>query len=274
MPELPDVETMRRYLESTSLYQEIAAVNVEDRQVVSDLSAEKLTKRLMGRSFVSTERHGKYLFVMLDQPEEGVLVLHFGVTGGLRYFCDRCDRPEYTRVLIRFANGYHLAYHAIRKLGQVAVTSDVERFVDRKKLGPDVLDPDFDLAAFREVVDGRQAMTKAVLVDQQIMAGIGNVYGDEILFQTRVHPRTRIDKLNDAELADLFRNMKLVLQTAIDCQADPDRFPNWFLAPLRHERGRCPLCDVELRRVKVSSRTSYFCPRRQRQISCGAEEDG
>ena len=167
-----------------------------------------------------------------------------------------------------------MAYHATRKLGQVAVVSDAECFVVRKKLSPDVLDPDCNLAAFREVVDGRHAMTKVVLIDQQIMAGIGKVYGDEILFQTSVHPRTRIDRLNDGELVELFRNMRLVLQTAIDCQADPDRFPNWFLAPLRHERGRRSLCDVELRRAKVSSRSSYFCPKYQRRISCCAEENG
>mgnify|MGYP001171161134 CR=1 FL=1 len=260
MPELPDVETMRRYLQATSLHQQIEEVDVRSEQLLAQTAVEELKERLIGHSFNSTRRHGKWLFVALDGDAEAFLVLHFGMTGGLKYFENMEEDPEYDRILFHFASGYHLAYIAMRKLGEVAIVDDVEAFVGNKDLGPDVLDPDFDLSAFKEVVDDRWVMAKALLMDQHELAGIGNVYADEILFQAQVHPRTRINRLSEETLEQLFGKMKSVLQEAIEHQAHPDRFPAWFLVPHRHGDGTCPRCGAGLERVKVSSRTSYFCP--------------
>ncbi|MFO7743261.1 MAG: DNA-formamidopyrimidine glycosylase family protein [Anaerolineae bacterium] len=271
MPELPDVETMRWYLQSTSLHQEIQAVEVHAPGVVrsdggGDQSAvRELREELVGCSFASTRRHGKWLFVALDDHSERTLVLHFGMTGGLKTFKDMDDEPEYDRVLFRFANGYQLAYVSQRKLGQVRLIDDVAGFIDRRELGPDALDADLDLAAFRNLVEGRRVMAKALLMDQHTIAGIGNVYADEILFQAGVHPRTRVSALDDQTVERLFHRMKEVLRTAIRCQARPDRLPDTFLAPHRHAEGTCPACGARLERVKVSSRTAYYCPKCQRR---------
>ena len=261
MPELPDVEAMRRYLEATSLHQEIEGVEVRSAQMLQCTGDEELEDELVGRSFASTRRYGKYLFVSLDGGEEGAfLVLHFGMTGGLKYFKGMDEDPEYDRVLFKFANGYQLAYYAMRKLGRVDVIDDVEEFVRRKDLGPDALDSDFDLAAFKELVEGRRVMAKALLMDQGTIAGIGNVYADEILFRARVHPRTKMSSLDEETREALFHAMKGVLQTAVDCQAKPARLPDTFIRTHRHDEGRCPRCGTELETVKVSSRTAYFCP--------------
>jgi len=269
MPELPDAEVMRRYLQSTSLHQEIKGVDVHARRIImddqnaGDNAVEKFREAIVGRSFESTRRHGKWMFAALNENGEKFLVFHFGMTGGLTYFKDRDDVPEYAQVLFHFVKGYHLAYLSQRKLGELAVIGSVDRFISEKNLGQDALDPGFDLASFEKALKGRRAMAKSILMDQETIAGIGNVYSDEILFQARIHPRTKINKLNEDELKTLFRNMKDVLQEAIEDDADPGQFPDSYIIPHRHKDGCCPICGEELRRVQVGSRHAYFCPNRQ-----------
>ena len=271
MPELPDVETMRRYLQATSLHQEITHMEVHDADVVpvedasQEAALQELKEELVGCSFNSTRRHGKWMFVALDDDRDSFLVLHFGMTGGLRYFKNMEEEPEYDRVLFHFDNDYQLAYISLRKLGEVKVIDDVEQLIAEKGLGPDALDADFDLAAFKDAVEDRRAMVKSILMDQGTIAGIGNVYSDEILFHAGIHPRTKINNLEEETLKELFYTMKDVLQKAIEYQAEPEQFPESFITRHRHEGGRCPICGAELQRVKVSSRSAYYCPNRQRK---------
>lgn len=267
MPELPDVETMRRYLQATSLHQQIDAVLFQDADYLlsDDPNLEpgvirRLKKELTGRCFASTHRHGKWLFAALTGGEERFLVLHFGMTGGLKYFRDMADEPEYDRMRLDFVNGYHLAYVSMRKLGAIRLASDIEAFIEDRDLGPDVLDAEFDFETFREITTNRRTMVKALLMDQRALAGLGNVYADEILFQAGIHPRVKVDRLDDDELRRLYKSMKAVMRTAIDHQAQPVDLPESYLTVHRHDDGVCPRCGTELERVKVSSRTSYYCP--------------
>ena len=185
MPELPDVEVMRRYLESTALHKKIkdleikADILVPSENTSDEKAVEELKTQTVGRSFESTRRHGKWLFAALDGKGGQSFVFHFGMTGGLKYFKDMEDEPDYTRALFTFDNGYQLAYFSQRKLGELEVIDSVDQFIKDKDLGPDALDPDFDLDAFKEAVEGRRAMVKTTLMDQEIKAGIRNVYSDE-----------------------------------------------------------------------------------------------
>jgi len=275
MPELPDVETMRQYLQATSLHQKITDIEVHDADVVpvedasQEAALQELKEELVGCSFDSTRRHGKWMFVALDDDRDSFLVLHFGMTGGLKYFKNMEEEPEYDRVLFRFDSGYQLAYLSQRKLGEVEVIDDLEQFIAERGLGPDALDPDFDLAAFKETVEGRRAMVKSILMDQDTIAGIGNVYSDEILFEAGIYPRTKINKLDEETLEELFHTMKDVLQQAIEYQAEPEQFPESFVGPHRHKGGKCPICGAELERVQVGSRHAYYCPNRQRRKGDG-----
>ena len=108
-------------------------------------------------------------------------------------------------------------------------------------------------------------MIKSRLMDQHIIAGIGNIYSDEILFQARVHPRTATDELDEEALRTVFDKMKTILKTAIDYDAEPSHFPDDFIIPRRHEDGECPVCGDNVERVKVSGRSAYFCPRCQEE---------
>lgn len=260
MPELPDVAVFKRYFDATALDQQIDDVDVRDAQMLANVSGAKLSSRLTGHAFTGTSRHGKYLFAALD--DDDVLVLHFGMTGHLRYYKDPKEEPEYTKLVCAFRNGYHLAYTNMRKLGELRLVQDVGAFIRAKELGPDALD-DVDFDTFRERFSGRRGMIKTRLMDQKIIAGIGNVYSDEILFQARIHPETHTDELDDEALRTIFDKMKSVLKTAIDHNAEPAQFPKDFIIPHRHEDGECPDCGGPVERVKISGRSAYFCPRCQ-----------
>jgi len=261
MPELPDVEAFKRYMDATSLHKTIEGVEVKSSLILGNASARELQARLTGHKFQSTRRYGKYLFVRVD---DGFwFILHFGMSGRLKYFKNIDKDPPHDRLLISFANGFHLAYDCQRKLGKVGITEEVESFIREKDLGPDVLELDF--TTLKEILEGRRGTVKYTLMNQHIIAGIGNIYSDEILFQAGVHPTTKINKLKKKMLKKLFEEMKKVLQTAIDCQTDPEKLPEYYLLQHRSKGGRCPRCHSDLERIKVSGRTAYYCPKHQKK---------
>jgi len=256
MPELPDVEVFRRYIDSTSLHQKIESVEVKSERILGGVSARELQSTLTGRTFESTRRHGKNLFVALDGG--GWLLMHFGMTGDLKNFRDLDRDPPHDRFLISFDNGYHLAFEDQRMFGKVDLIEDPEYFIRKKKLGPDLLE--LDPASFRERLEGRKGSVKAALMNQQLVAGVGNIYSDEILFQARLHPETRIEQLDDATLEKLFEETRRVLKTAIDRGAYPQELPDNFLLSHRIEGERCPRSNGEIRKLKAAGRTAYYCP--------------
>jgi len=262
MPELPDVEVFRRYLNSTALHQTIRETDVRAQGILEDLTPTKLQSQLKGRQLESTDRHGKYLFARLDNDDW--IVFHFGMTGFLRYFQNGQQAPGHTRALFSFENGYHLAFVLQRKLGKIALTPNVRSYVKKQGLGPDALDRDFGLEDFKEALKGTRSSIKSALMDQERIAGIGNIYSDEILFQARLSPRTRASQLGNRSLEALFQAVKEVLSTAIDSQADPGRMPGHYLLPHREKEGRCPICQTEMKSEKIAGRTSYYCPHHQK----------
>jgi formamidopyrimidine-DNA glycosylase len=263
MPELPDVEVLKRYLDSTSLHKKIEKVNLKETQMLDGIKRKDFESGLKGRKLISTRRRGKYLLVEMDNNDW--LEMHFGMTGGLKYFKNQDDQPEYTQLLIHFENGYYLAYIMTRKLGTLSLLKDVDEFIREKELGPDPLDHDFDLYTFKQVLQGRRGMVKSTLMNQKVLAGLGNVYTDEILFQARIHPRTKVNNLDERQLRTLYDCMMEVLNTAIDHQAKPETFPKFYLIPLREEGQDCPGCSGKVKKIKVSGRSCYFCPDCQEQ---------
>ncbi len=259
MPELPDVEVFKGYLDATSLHQRIREVEVVERKVLAEVSARALGEALGGRTFATTRRHGKYLLVKL---EEGLwMTLHFGMTGSLKYFKGERAKPLYGRLLVHFDNGFRLAYVSRRMLGKVGLAEGPEGLVREKGLGPDALG--LDSEAFAGLFKKTGATVKSALMDQGRIAGVGNIYSDEVLFQAGIHPETRAHGLTDKELRELFGAMRRVLALAIRRKADPARLPRAYLVPNRREGGRCPRCKNPLERTKVSGRKAYYCPRRQ-----------
>lgn len=137
-------------------------------------------------------------------------------------------------------------------------TTDV---LGERRLGPDALDAAFDVAAMRTMLDGRRGSIKSALMNQRLVAGLGNVYSDETLFQASVLPSADADGLGKDRVRYVHREMLRVLRAAIDARVE--HFPDWFLLPLRGEGGPCPKCGTELESAEISGRTSWFCPGHQ-----------
>ncbi|UFS71160.1 hypothetical protein LPW11_02960 [Geomonas sp. RF6] len=256
MPELPDVETFRRYFDSTALKQKISAVEVKRAGVLDGILPEELQKALVGRSFLSTRRHGKVLFAQTDG--DLWLTVHFGMTGYFRYFRDLSEEPPHDRCLITFANGAHLAYDNRRMIGRIGLTPSPEEYVRRHDLGPDALT--VDEKTFRSRLATRSGRIKQILMDQDLVAGIGNEYADEILFQSKIHPETKVGSLTDGNWRELYRASAMVLDKAVASEADTEKMPHSFLLPHRMKKGECPRCSSPLQHLKSGGRTAYFCP--------------
>lgn len=262
MPELPEVETFKRYLDSTSLRQRIANVEVQDSYVLKHVSARELTRRLKGLRFEKSHRHGKHLFVRAG--DELWLRLHFGMTGSLDYLKHDEITSKTARVIVRFTNSCRLAFDDQRKFGEVELIEDIEQFLQTRCLGPDALEIGF--SQFQAILGKHRGAVKAILLNQQLIAGIGNLYVDEILFRARMHPATDAARLRDKDRTRLFRATRYVLGKAIALKTDFNRLPTSWLLTHRGKAGRCPRCGRALKSATIGGRTSWFCAHCQKQI--------
>lgn len=265
MPELPDVEGFKRYLSETSLHKKIENVHVGSAKILRGISSRRLKQALRGRSMESTRRRGKHLFVALD--DDRWLTLHFGMTGRLAYFKSLDDDPEHDRLRLDFENGYHLAFDDQRLFGRIGLIDDLEAFIASKKLGPDAMDSTLDEDAFVKLMDGKRGGIKAALMDQSLLAGIGNIYADEILFQAKLHPEARVHELGGRALRKLYGVMRRVLRVAIERGAGSEdlvnRLPTTYLLQHRKKGQSCPRCKGTIETIKTAGRTTYYCPRCQ-----------
>ncbi len=267
MPELPDVEIFRRYLQSTVLHKKIRAVSVVEAAMLEGIDKPQFSKSLRGLSFTKTWRHGKYCFLGLD--DQSLLFLHFGMTGFVKYYKNETTAPEHIRVAFEFTNDYTLAYDCQRKFGEIGITTDIKDFIASENLGPDALDDNFGEDDFIRRLQGRRGMLKPALMNQQIIAGIGNIYSDEILFQLRLHPKISLKELEKTTLQQVYRKMREILIKAIQADAEPEKMPASMLTTHRHGDGRCPSCKADIEKIEVAGRRACYCPSCQ---SGGTEE--
>ncbi len=253
------MECFKRYLDATSLHQGVKKVEVERAEILQDISAQRLAQRLRGQRLCAAHRHGKYLSVALQ--DGSCMVLHFGMTGFLKYARGDGNISPHARLVITFDNGYRLAYDSQRLIGNVRLADDFAHFLQTKKIGPDVLR--LDRSAFAERLATRRGMIKSTLMNQSVVAGLGNLYTDEILFQARIHPRATVHELADETVARLFRQICRILEKAIDIRVDPARFPRSWLIAHRRPDAPCPRDNGHVRRITVSGRHAYYCPQCQ-----------
>lgn len=267
MPELPEVETFKNYFDETSLNQTIKNVYIRDNRVLN-VQENIFKKTLKSNSFYSTLRHGKYLFVKLNS---GFIVFHFGMSGDLKYFDNIAEEPTHSRVLFEFTNGNFLSYISQRMFGRVDLTDSIEDFIiNKKKLGSDALKMSF--GEFKQSLHKRTAFAKAALMNQTIIAGIGNIYSDEILFQAKIHPKTKINVVNDSKLRELFEIIKEVLKVGIEKKGVLNTYPNDFIIPHRKVNEPCPSCGGNIERLKISQRSGFYCPNCQIQHNQTSDE--
>lgn len=261
MPELPDVEAILKYLKATSLNKRIDVVKVPNSRIVKG-GIKDLKYGLIGHYFQEAKRRGKFVIIKTDLPK--YLIFHFGMTGYLRYFKDKTNIPPYTRVLFGFKNSYYLAYISQRMLGGIWLTQYPKEVSTIASMGPEPLDPDFTLEAFQKRLRNRSKTIKTLLMDQRFIAGIGNLYADEILFQAGILPYRKAKDLNKKEGIRVYRKIRGVLKEANKVNAEVWRLSHKFIIPHRHGDSMCPRCGKDLKSTSIGNRTSFFCPQCQR----------
>ncbi len=254
MPELPEVHTFQQYFDQTSLHQPIAEVVVHDDKIIRNLSGDAFVEKLTGRTFNGSYRRGKYLFGALDNGHH--LLLHFGMTGDLKYYHQEEDRPRHERFVFHFANGSRLGFDCPRKFAKINYIESLEDYINNIGLGEDALE--ISEATFLQKADGKKSTIKGFLLNQKQLAGVGNLYADEICFQTRIHPGSRVNALSKKQLKAIYAAMRDILGTAVKRTAYYKDYPeNWFWQ-WRVEGQPGPNGKGTVRSTKIAGRTTYF----------------
>ena len=258
MPELPDVEGYRIALAEHLPGSRVRGVRVLDPSVLRNATAVAFQNRLTGARFQAPERHGKWLLLPTDGP---TLLVHSGMTGR-PYFAnaDRTGQPETDRNdrLIISTDKGELRYADLRKLrGVWILDSEAEIATVTGEQGPDALT--ISAIAFRAALGGRRGALKSTLMNQQVIAGLGNMLSDEICWRARLHPARPVNTLDDDDLRRLHQVMRQTLRAAVRSRRIP-RTPAWLSSTRDRETAPCPRCGTTLRRSTIGGRTSIWCP--------------
>ena len=254
MPELPDVEGFKRVLAGHAVGRRIERVDVHDSGVLRGVTARELDSNLRGRQFIEPLRHGKWLIARTGGP---AVLMHFGMTGNLRWTDREAPDEPYDRASFVTGAG-ELRYRDMRKLQGITLAEDdseVNRLL--APLGPDALNVKPD--EFSRRLRDRRAAVKSALIDQQVIAGLGNLLADEILWRARIHPRRPARSLTAHELRTLYTQMRRVLRVSVSAGCVPAR-PSWLTGVRDQRTPHCPRCGTALCRLRIGGRTTIWCP--------------
>lgn len=266
MPELPDVEQFKKHFEKNCLHKKISDVKAESKNLIRRVVFEDFKESLTGHHFKSVRRRGKFLIAEVEGIEEEIL-FHFGMTGNLHYTKQEApkeDEDKFTRVTFEFKNGYELRWINMRKFGRIYFVKEPEKLDLIKEMGPEPLE--LSEKEFINLIENHSRKNiKSFLMDQRDIAGIGNIYSDEILFQTRIDPHRDIKTLNYEEKKNLYKNMKEVLEEAIKIGPPEGEFsPQHWMIPHRHQDMKCPRDDNHhLKKKTIAGRSAIYCPKCQ-----------
>lgn len=258
MPEMADVEVIRRRWNEELKDRVITEVKVLNPALIK--GSPGLEKKLTGRKILGSARYGKYLFVKLDPPH-GYLVLHFGLTGRLVFEKDKNKKQGPEAMLVISTEVFDLIYEAGKIFGMAGWCSDPENFIAEKKLGPDAAAVSEEI--FVDIIRSSKGAIKPVLLDQQRIAGVGNVYADEILLQAGIHPQVPVKTLTVERIKKVFAEIHRIHENALRVNAVRTEMPAWALMKTRKVSTLCPKCMGELRNMLVNSRETIYCPRCQ-----------
>ena len=272
MPELPEVETIRRDLLPliTGRRVEEAWISPNAPRLVQLMPPAEFERSLVGRRIEDAARRGKYLLLHLD----GGLtwIVHLRMTGRLFHSEKPCGDDPYMRATFRLDDGAWLCFNDVRKFGTMWLVDDVSLVTSR--LGQEPLDEQFDHAAFQDLLKRRGAPIKAVLLDQSVLAGIGNIYADEALFAAGISPKRAASSLSRPAIDRLYHGIVQVLQDALGDRGSSFRdyvdgrgnegAHHLKVKVFRRTDEPCYVCGTPIRRIKLGGRSTHFCPRCQR----------
>lgn len=285
MPELPEVETTVRGLRKKVLQRTFIDVWTDFSKIIKRPKSFKLfQKEIRGRKIKGVGRRGKN--ILFDLSGDRILLIHQKLSGHLlfgkwkrknniwkssqRFLSERVN--SFIHLLFVFKDGQMLVLSDPRKFAKVELWKRPELLKSKqfKKLGPEPLEKDFTFQRFKEIIQKRKAKIKAVLINQEVIVGIGNIYSDEILFTAKVHPFKKAPELNEKELKRIYLAIKKILKRAI--QFHGDSFSNY--RKITGEKGsfhpkvkvyqrvgkKCLRCKTIIKRIKMGARSVHFCP--------------
>ena len=273
MPELPEVETVVRCLRRRLVGLEVRAIRLDFPPLVRN-RRKFPARRFVGRRVVGLRRRGK--MILVDFSGGLTMIFHLKMTGQLLFepASGPVDKHTHLRLSLRPGDS-ELRFRDVRKFGFMrgVSTNRAGRAPELRSLGPEPLT--LDLQAFRERLKGRRGRLKSLLLNQAIIAGIGNIYADEILFASGIDPRAEASSLGPRRLERLWSSVREVLEEAISFKGttvrdfrDGDGFEGLFQNRLRvygRDGEPCPRCKAPIRRLRISGRSAHFCPRCQRR---------
>jgi formamidopyrimidine-DNA glycosylase len=270
MPEMPEVETIKRDLWPRLVGRTITGVTVGWEGCVDRPSVRGFCDQVTGRRIENVGRRGKFLVLSLSGDR--TLLVHLRMTGSLRIEDPADPWETHARLAFRLDNGEELRFVNVRKFGRIYLVNDPAEVLG--DLGPEPLADEFTVDAFRALLANRRGMIKPLLLDQRFIAGLGNIYVDEALFRARIHPRRIARSLTSEEVSGLYDAIQEVLREAI---ADQGTSRSDYVRPDGTEgthqdrllvSGKvgepCPCCGTEIERLVVGGRGTYVCPHCQR----------
>lgn len=289
MPELPEVETVRRGLHRLILQRQITDVSFDTPKSFPN-AATDVQEFLRKATVIDVRRRAKVL--LIDLSSNYSLVIHLKMTGQLVFVGQErfgAGHPtgslvgelpdKSTRVTLTFGDGSHLYFNDQRKFGWVRLvpTIEVENIDFMKKLGPEPLSKEFTADAFIERLQRRRRTSiKAALLDQSMLAGVGNIYADEALWGAKIHPTTRVGDISAPKLKKLHTELQFVLRLSIEKGGSTDKnYVNaegkkgsylTFARVFRREGLACPRCGATIEKLRVAGRGTHICPKEQRLV--------
>ncbi len=274
MPELPEVETLARGLRQAILGRRILSVTLGKTDFMDDPAA--IEEHLPGRKIEAVDRYGKFMLLRLSpangEKEQAALLVHLGMTGHLAANAAGAPCGKHMHACLCLDDGRELRYTDARRFGRLAFLRESSLAEELSPLGADPLE--IREEEFCERIRTRRARIKALLLDQHVLRGVGNIYADESLWRAKIHPARPGARLSRAQAAELRRALQQILQRAIelrgssisdfvDAQGEPGEYQRRHRAYGR-EGKPCPRCKTPIRRILVAGRGSYFCPQCQR----------
>ena len=274
MPELPEVENVRRALERNILNKKITSVNIFFSKFLKNSTIDQFKNKLMGNQFLSVDRHAKYLIL---NTQNNVFISHLRMEG--KYFytkksdLENFNEQKHVLFSIGFENGDFLFYHDVRKFGTVDIYSRKE-FSIHKQLSHVAAEPwDIDFNLFFNKINKRNTEIKKTLLDQSVISGLGNIYVDEVLFKSKVSPLRKSNKVTKSEAKLLLNNSKTILKKAIEMGGTTirtfsyDHFKGGTYQSELYVYSRagldCKICKNTLLKVKVGGRGTVYCKKCQ-----------
>jgi len=262
MPELPDVETVAAMLRRRVRGKRIQMVQLLTPSTVRSPDPATFTRLLRGLRLQRIDRRGKYLLISLDG--DLTLVVHLRMTGDFEVTDPKAPIHPHTRVVFEI-DRRHLRFIDQRRFGHMDLLTPqgLSQFPGLARMGVEPLGPQFTLEKFRQLAAARRGAVKALLLRQDLVAGIGNIYADEILWHARLHPARRMESLRPDRITLLYRTIRTVLRTAVSGLSRYGR-PYGRLLAAREQNGHCPRCGRPLAIDRIAGRTTYFCRTCQR----------